>query len=401
MAKGVFETNEALLLADFEDRTSEGTLGETVTALFRIDLSQSSSVHILERSEIAPALVRMQLAPNAPLTHEVALELAQREGVKAVVAGEVLPLGTGAVVAARLVAAGSGETLVALRETARTVEAIPEAIDRVSAQLRARIGESFRTIQADPPLEGVTTGSLEALRRYVQAERAADMGDMATAEALVKEAIVLDSTFSMAYRKLGVLLSNDGRDGDEAREAFTKAFDGRERLSDRERLLAEAAYHTYVTEDLDAAVRAYEGVLAMHPADGIAGNNLAVLYGERDELEKAATLYVQAIERGHATAVAYGNAVFTLFDIGRVDSAAAVLASFRERYPHHPQAIQYAAALASAQFQYDTADRLARELIVCPEGGPQVGNVGGGRAGQLRPRARKGGRGDGTHHAGL
>jgi tetratricopeptide (TPR) repeat protein len=371
VAKGVFDPNEELILSDFEDRTTDGTLGETVTALFRIDLSQSTSLHLLERSEVAPALARMQLDPAVPLTHEVALELARREGVKALVAGEVLPLGSGAVVAARLVAAASGETLVALSETARTVDEVPDAVDRISAKMRERMGESLRSIQGDPPLVEVTTSSLEALRKYAEAEWASDMGDVATAEALVKEAIVLDSTFSMAYRKLGVLLSNDERDGDEARNAFTKAFEGRERLPDRERLLAEAAYHTYVTKDLDAAVRAYERVLALHPSDGIAGNNLAVLYGELDQPDKAAALYLRAIERGHAPAVAYANAVSTLFEMGQVDSAQAILAGFRDRYPGHPQAIQYAAALASAEFQYDRADSLARGLMVSQEGVPR------------------------------
>ena len=371
VAKGVFEANENLILSDFEDRTSDGTLGETVTALFRIDLGQSTSLRLLDRSDLSQAMARMQLDPTDPVTHEVAMELAQREGVKAIVAGEILPLGPGVVVSVRLVAAGSGETLVALRETARTVDAVPDAVDRLSAQLRERIGESLRSIQGDPPLGEVTTGSLEALRKYVQAEWAIDMGDVATAEALVNEAIALDSTFSMAYRKLGVILSNDERSGEGARAAFTKAYEGRDRLTDRERLLAEAAYHTYVGEGLDAAIQAYEGVLAIYPTDGIAGNNLAVLYGERGEPERAADLYVRAIERGRAPAVSYTNAAFTLFDIGQADSASAILASFKERYPDHPQVAQYSAALASARFDYEAAERSVQELMEAQEGNPR------------------------------
>ena len=102
---------------------------------------------IPDHIELSQGLVRMQRDPTEPVTAEVAMELAQREGVKAVVAGEVLPLGPGAVVSTRLVAAGSGETLVALRETARTVDAVPDAVDRLSAQMRERIGESLRSIQ--------------------------------------------------------------------------------------------------------------------------------------------------------------------------------------------------------------------------------------------------------------
>jgi tetratricopeptide (TPR) repeat protein len=368
MASGVFETNENLILSDFEDRTADGTLGETVTALFRIDLGQSTSVHLLDRSELSRPLLRMQRDSTEAVTHQVAMELAQREGVKAIVSGEVLPLGPGAVVSVRLVAAGTGETLVALRETARTIDGVPDAVDRLSAQLRVRIGESLRSIQGDPPLGEVTTGSIDALRKYVQAEWAEDMGDVNTAEALIRESVALDSTFSMAYRKLGVILSNQDRDQEGAREAFVKAFEGRNRLPDRERLLAEAAYHTYVTEKVDSAVQAYEEVLAIFPSDPIAGNNLAVLYGEMGELGKAADLYIRAIERGHAPAVSYTNAVFTLFGAGEADSASVVLDRFRAAYPSHPQAHQYAAAMASARFDYEEAGERARNLLLAQEG---------------------------------
>jgi len=368
VARGVFETNENLILADFEDNTPEGNLGETVTTLFRIDLTQSPTLHLLDRSELSAPLARMQRNSVEPVTEEVALDLAQRAGVKAVVAGEVLPLGQGAVVSARLVVAGSGETLAAFRETARTVDEVPEAVDRLSAKLRERIGESLRSIQADPPLEEVTTTSLEALRRYAQADWALGMGDVTAAETLVKEAISLDTTFSMAYRKLGVILSNNDRNAPEAREAFTKAYQGREKLPERERLLAEAAYYTYVTEQVASAVHAYEQVLALHPTDGIAENNLAVLYGEEHREDKAAHLYVQAIERGHAPAITYANAAFTLFSIGQADSAAAIVQRFQEAYPKHPQAIQYAAAVASAGFDYGRAEALVRALLAAQAG---------------------------------
>ena len=368
MASGVFETNEKLILSEFEDRTADGTLGETVTALLRIDLGQSTSVHLLNRSELSQPLVRMQRDSTETVTHDIATELAQREGVKAVVSGEVLPLGPGAVVSARLVSASTGETLVALRETARAIEGVPDAVDRLSAQLRVKIGESLRSIQGDPPLGEVTTSSIEALRKYVQAEWALDMGDVGTAEGLIKEAIALDSTFSMAYRKLGVILSNEDRDRAGAREAFVRAFEGRNRLPDRERLLAEAAYYTYVTEQVDSAIDAYEGVLVLHPSDGIAGNNLAVLYGESGELDKAADLYVRAIERGHAPAVTYTNAISALFGAGQVDSSAVLLNRFEAAYPSHPQAGQYAAAMASARFDYDLAGDHARSLLLEQEG---------------------------------
>lgn len=149
VAKGVFEPNESLVLSEFEDLTVDGTLGETVTDLFRIDLGRSSLIHLLDSAEVTQALLRMQRDPSAPVSREVAMELAQRESVKAVLAGKVQPLGPGAVVSVRLVAASSGDTLVAYQATARTFDALPAVVRRLSARLRERIGESIRSIRAD------------------------------------------------------------------------------------------------------------------------------------------------------------------------------------------------------------------------------------------------------------
>jgi len=140
MAQGIIESDERLILADFADRTPGGTLGETVTALFRIDLAQSASLRILESTQLTPALNRMQRDPSEGLSQDVALELAQREGIKGVITGEVLPLGEGAVISARLMTA-AGKSLVALDQTARDIADIPDAVDHLSAQLRERIGD--------------------------------------------------------------------------------------------------------------------------------------------------------------------------------------------------------------------------------------------------------------------
>jgi tetratricopeptide (TPR) repeat protein len=370
MAQGIIESEERLILAEFADRTPDGTLGETVTALFRIDLAQSTSVQVLEPAQLTPALTRMQRDPSEALTQEIALEVAQREGIKGVITGEVLPLGNGAVISARLMTA-TGESLVALDQTARDVAEIPEAVDDLSARLRERIGESLRAIQGDPPLNEVTTVSLEALRKYAQAERANDQGDWERAATLLQEALEEDSTFSMAWRKQGILYQNENRDPDRAQTSFRKAYEGRNRLTDRERYLTEAAYFTYVEVDQQRAIQAYEAVLEDYPNDRIATNNLAVAYGDMGEGERAADLYLRSIRGGVAPAVTYSNAAETLFDLGWPDSTAAVLDLFVEAYPENPTAHNLSAALASARFDYDQAEAHTRAFLEA-----QVGNPG-------------------------
>ena len=152
----------------------------------------------------------MNRPPGTRLDLALARELAQRVGAKVVVRGQIDPVGRGYVLAAELVAPADGAVLVALRENARDDGAIIDAVDRLSRRLRERIGESLKTIRSSEPLEQVTTTSLEALRKYSQGVRAADAGELERAVALLTEAVTLDTTFAMGYRKLAVTLSNSG-----------------------------------------------------------------------------------------------------------------------------------------------------------------------------------------------
>src|SRR5882762_9316766 len=158
VASGVLGERDRLVLADFENRTTDSTLGPSLTEALRVDLAQSGVIRLLDAAAVGQALRRMGRAPGAPL------DLALREGAKAVVHGQIDPLGRGYVVSAELVGASDGAALVAVRENAQDDGAIIGAVDRLSHRLRERIGESLKTIRASDPLEQVTTRSLEALR---------------------------------------------------------------------------------------------------------------------------------------------------------------------------------------------------------------------------------------------
>jgi tetratricopeptide (TPR) repeat protein len=369
-AKGVIDHQERLILAEFDNRTDDPTLGETVTQLFRIDLAQSSAIAVLQPMQVAPVLARMERDVTTRLTFDVALEVARREGLKAVIAGEVLPLGNGAVISTRLVSAAAGDVLTAERETAATVLDVPDAVDRLSAKLRERIGESLRTIQGDPPLRRVTTRSMQALERYAQAELASDRGDTEGAIAMLEEALAEDSTFAMAHRKLAVLLGNLDRNPERVRREAAAAFEGRERLTDRERYLAEAAYFSYVEPDVEATIRAYETLLARYPTDPVALNNLALAVGKLGRLDEAERLYRRSIDAGGAPAVTYSNAIEVQVRLGMDDSAEVMWRRFAEAHPENPSVMLVRSNLESARFRFDAAEEWGQRLLEATRGDP-------------------------------
>ena len=360
--RGVLKDREPILVAEFRSPPADSALGGAVTEAFRIDLAQSPKVTVVQPEYVQQVLARMQRDPRARLEPDLAREVAIRDGIKAFVAGEVVHAGTAFVISARLIATRSGDALVALRENAADSTRILAAIDRLSRGMRERIGGSLGTVQAGERLEDVTTPSLEALRKYSLALGANREGDTERSIALLRDAVELDTGFAMAYRKLGVVISNTGGRRSEQVRAFTEAYDHRDRLTDRERYLTQAAYETYVTGDQDRAITAYRSLLDLYPNDPYALNNLSIALMELRDYRQAADLSRRAIVASPDDATFYLNLIGAQVGLGQPDSAEATLRLMRSKTRGDPYVSMVDVAFLSARGEYDSAAAVVRRV---------------------------------------
>lgn len=360
VAQGVIEERDPVILAEFENRTADETLGTIVTDALRVDLLSSQVVTVVDERLIDDALRRMGLDASTPVSAEVAREIAVREGIKAVIEGDVSSVGGGYLLAVRIVDP-DGSVLAGFRETAQTEADLLPTLDRLSQHLREKSGESLRTIRAGEPLEAVTTSSLEALRLYAQAREAEDEGDIVRTISLLEDAVALDSTFAMAWRKLAVQHSNRGNDFEAEVRAATAAYRHRNRLTERERYLAEAFYHSNVTLDDEAQAEAYRRVLEIQPDDPAALNNLGMYYGARNDWRRAADLYTRAVTGPGLSGSAYNNLVIALYNLGEKEGALATLDEWETRYPKDLGMVLRRARLAWGMGDVDAARATARE----------------------------------------
>ena len=301
ITSGVLDDDDFIIVTDFENQTDTPDLGSTVARALRIDLSQSTAVSVMDEGQIHAALIRMELPPDTMVSAGLAIDIALREGVKAVVEGEISKVGSGFQLSAGVVAADTHTEVFAVREAARDDSDILAAIDRLSAKLRQEIGESLVSIRSNPPLEQVSTASLDALRHYSRAEELDQLGRDDEALAEVEQAIEADSLFGMAYRKKAVILNNMNIRFQEARETRQKAFDLRHRMTERERLLTEGTFWADggidVFADEEKAKAAYRDVLEKWPNDLTALNNLANELGNYgSEAQEAMVLYRRALD---------------------------------------------------------------------------------------------------------
>jgi eukaryotic-like serine/threonine-protein kinase len=331
VAQGVIEEGERVVLADFDDSTGEG-LGAVVTEALRVDLTSAAVLRPVERASLAPALERMQLEPGTAISANLAREVAVREGIGAVIDGGVARAGTGYVITASLTEASSGRVLATFRVSANGPDEVIASIDKLSQNVREKSGESLRNIRSGEPLERVTTRSLEALRLYSEAQALFGTTQGERVIDLLRQAVEIDPEFAMAWRKLSSAYNNSLR-FDLMAEAGRRAYEHRDRLTERERYLTEATYYNTVLDDQARTIAAYQAVLRSDPDNATALNNISNSFNRVGELEEANTMLRRAVDGPGRTITAYSNLVLSEIALGRYETAADVLRDFEAAFP--------------------------------------------------------------------
>ncbi len=362
ISSGEMGERERLILADFENRTNDSTHGTTVTELMRIGLSQSTAISTMDPLQLGRTLGLMRRNVAEGVTEEVALAAAEREGLKGIITGEVAAVGSRLTITARLVST-DGDVLLAETEQAAGADDLVDAVDRLSNRMRERFGESLRNIRRGRPLERVTTGSMRAMRVFTQGLEAWNQGDQTRALQLLEEAIADDTTFAMAYRKVAIILNNEGEQRARAVAAATKAYEFRDRLTERERYLVTAAYHSVVTGNRDQVISAYRTVLDMYPDDTYALNNLGVIYGQLRDFARASDLYGRALAVDPTSRLYYSNLSGSLARQKQWDTATAIAELFQERFPANPEVKLAFVLNAAYEKQWDSAQVLVQGLL--------------------------------------
>ena len=357
LAAGRISERDRVVVTDFNVHGADSSLGTALAEAVRTDLGQSNVVSVLTTANVVAALRRMQRPPNTRIDLQIGKEMALRERAKAVVDGEITPVAGTYLLSLRLVSADSGLELAAFRGTADNATQLLPTLGQLSKQLRGKLGESLKKVQAAPRLAQVTTSSLDALRKEVESNRANNVeGDYPKAARLAREAIALDSTFAMAYRSLGVAARNAHMPRAMSDEATTKAYVYRDHLTERERYLAIADYFAGPGNDRSRSIAAYEDLLADHPYDAAAIHNLGVRYSRRREFVPAESLFKRVLSMDTTIAATYGALSEGLISQGKLDSAASVLAAARARFGDHATLESVVPQLAYALGSLDSTE---------------------------------------------
>jgi serine/threonine protein kinase/tetratricopeptide (TPR) repeat protein len=315
------KASDTVVLADFSNKTGDAVFDDTLKQALSVSLAQSPFLNILSDGKVRSTMKLMGHAPGDPVPPDVALDLCQRSGSAAVFSGSIAPLGSQYVVGLNAVNCRTGETLAQEQVQAARKEDVLQALDQASAKLREKVGESLGTIEKyDTPLDQATTASLDALKAYSQGRKIAHSGDYSAAIPYYKRAIELDPKFAVAYTNLAIQYSNLFESA-AANENFTKAFELRERTSERERLVIEAHYYTYATGDLEKARATYKRWAQAYPQDNAAYGSLAAIDLETGDYDQAMKNTQEALRVSPDSSTDYGNLVGLSVALNRFDQA--------------------------------------------------------------------------------
>jgi eukaryotic-like serine/threonine-protein kinase len=316
---------DTVLLADFTNTTGEQTFDGTLRQALAIKLEETPFLNLFPQSSIGETLRLMERQPGERLHSDLARQVCQRQGLKAMLAGSIATLGSHYVVTLDATNCQTGDTIASAQGEAENKEAVLNTLGAAATSLRAKLGESLASIERyDAPVEAATTSSFEALHAFSQGQALRDRDDDRAAIPLLKRAVELDPNFALAYARLGAAYFNERQMG-LAREHLTKAFELRNRASERERLYIEARYTDAVTGDVPKLIEIYSRWKQIYPRDWTAPNNLGIHYSDLGDNTKAVEESLLALKLNPDAAYAYGNLALAYVDTGRLDEARSII----------------------------------------------------------------------------
>ncbi len=308
---------DSIIVADFINKTGDTVFDTTLNQALRVQLGQSPVLDIISQQHLRQSLQYLGRKQDESITPQIAREIGEREGVKAILTGSIAPLGKAYILTLNAQNTASGDDIASEQATAPDKEHVLEALNQVSTAMRAKLGESLSSIQRlNAPFGQATTPSLEAFRAYALGDEAHQKGnDIPEAQDHYKRALELDPKLAMAWARLGVLKLNTGALS-EAAEYFTHAYQLSDNVSEREKLYIAGHYYSSVLGDLNKSIETLQVAIQEYPLQIDNYINIGVLYLSNGDIEKSAAVNRKALELQPENAIALENGIAAASQLG-------------------------------------------------------------------------------------
>jgi serine/threonine protein kinase len=316
---------DTIVLADFANSTGDAVFDDSLKRALAVSLQQSPFLSLLSDEQVQRTLRLMSRPTNTPLSRDIASEVCQRNGAKAMLAGTISAVGSQYLITLDAMNCATGAALAQAGANASTKDRVLQALGEAASELRAKLGESLASVQKyDRPLEEATTNSLEALKTFSLGLKALDEQGSTASIPYFKRAIELDPNFEGAYALLAVMYGNIGETV-LATENAKRAYALRDRVTERERLFLEVQDSSYVTGSLPKDEQGAELIKRTYPREIGPYVDLSADQLARGDYQDSITNAQKALQFDHTQSVASGNLWQAYTALSRFDAAKAVL----------------------------------------------------------------------------
>ena len=310
---------DSIILANFINHTGEPVFDTTLNEALRIDLEQSPVINIVSQDHLRQSVKYLGKPEDTPITPEIAREIGEREGMKAILTGTIANIGNQYVVMLSAQNTATGDEIASEQATAPDKEHVLEALNKIATAMRARLGEDLASIKKlNTPFGQATTSSLDAFRAFALGDVAHDKAlDIPDAEGHYLRAVELDPSFAMAYARLGVIYSNAG-ETEKSKQYFAKAWSLSQHVSEAERLYIAGHYYGFVTGDVPRQIEALQESIQTYPGQIASYININAAYQGIGRYDLGLPYAQKAVELQPDDAIAAENILSDLIALGRL-----------------------------------------------------------------------------------
>jgi len=319
----------SLAVMYFKNKTGDKGLDTWRSALsdwLITDINQSKHLSVLSGARLFGILRRLNLLDAESYAFEDLMKVAAQGKVNHILEGSLSKAGDVFRIDYTLLEASTGDIVSSDSVQGEGEESLPSMVDELTKKIKANFKLSTEEIASDIDAEvgKITSSSPQAYKYYSEGRKYHSNGDYRQSIQLMKRAVEIDPEFAMAYRSMAMSYSNLGYSS-EYRKHLQKAFELRERLSDKERYLIQGDFYRRSEKTYDKAIEAYNKLLELYPEDRTGNNNSAIIYMNLEEWDKAIERYKAAIQTKDPAIMPYGGLCRAYMAKGMYDKAKEVL----------------------------------------------------------------------------
>jgi DNA-binding winged helix-turn-helix (wHTH) protein len=316
---------DTIVLADFKNETGDPVFDDALDTASRYEMEQTPYLNILGSDKVLGTLAQFNLPPTTKLTPEVARQICGKTNSKLVISQSIGDAGNGYRLQMRALDCGSGATVAEEQVDIGKRNEVVHELGVRAARLRAKLGEPADSVaRFNPPLEQALSSSLEALQSATQGGKLYLTGDTEGALKLFQRAVELDPNFAVAYGRLGasyLFLGNTKL----SEASYTRAYQLRDRLTEKGRLGAEINYYSTVIGDWEKEYSSVLRFLEIFPRDVFAHANLREAFVHLGQPGQAADEAAE-VARLRPSAYYFGSAIQSIRFASRFNEAKSWLA---------------------------------------------------------------------------